>query len=241
MITINPPNGRGCGERKKGGIYFCCGVSSGNGLPIEKFILDPAIKWPLKFQRGIKAIKREYDNPNSIVDLIVFVGKQFYKSPWDFIEETRRFGASRRISSEVAASILKQLTPYKSRMVFVHSKAIPDFDYELSYKPLTCNKKKSPTFGYHINGDKCTFSLKSLSSVIHNKKGKADDWFKIELPSLSYRGVYLKIPTKYNNLAWEPGLFLALPLTHIEFCQKANTEVVKNAEKSGFEAITLSY
>ena len=89
MITLNPPNGRGCGSRKSGGTYLCTGQSM-FGMPIEDFIIDPAKPWNYEIGQGFVLLKSSLGHYN----VGIFVGKESYPSPWDFVEESRRFGVS---------------------------------------------------------------------------------------------------------------------------------------------------
>lgn len=251
--TIQPPSGRGCGDRDEEMPYACCGVSK-DGMPIEHFIVDPAIPWPGKFQRGIKILPRDPNDPNSIKDLVVFVGEKFYQSAWDFVEETRLFGASRKMSPTLP---FDQLTPGQSRMVFVHSKAIPDFEYEL-------NRGDKPLYGckhlqhwadnkdlyndeppeQHLNKSLCTHGLKDLAFLVHGdiEPSPIDpEFYLVNMPSFSYDAKYPIKPASYTPTEWQIGIFLALPLTHFEFCRKPHQVAQEKARQAGFETVTLEY
>jgi len=249
--TIQPPNGRGCGDRTEGMPYACCGTSA-DGMPIEHFVIDPAIPWPGQFQRGTKILPRNPNNPQSVNDLVIFVGEKYYQSAWDFVEETRRFGASRKMSPSLP---FEKLTPGKSRMVFVHSKAIPKFTFTLQREaPLHgCKLKDAPGWegleaGEHPCVEKrhtCVFALNDLSELLH-PEANPDSWheygFRIVMPSFSYVGIYPGGPhTPPSSNEWQIGIFLALPLTHIEFKNKAHKEAKERAEKAGFETAVLEW
>lgn len=253
LTTIRPENGRGCGDRDEGMPYACCGVSK-DGLPIEAFVVDPAIPWPGKFQRGIKILPRDPQDPNSVNDLVIFVGAKFYQSAWDFVEETRLFGASRKMSPTLP---FEKLTPGQSRMVFVHSKAIPDFEYEL-------NRRGKPLYGckylqrwvdnkdayndeppeQHIEGTLCTHALKDLAFLVHGDIEPSEndpEFYRVNMPSFNYTAKYPLDPPTYKPAEWQVGIFLALPLTHFEFCRKPHQAAQGKAEQAGFQTMTLEY
>lgn len=259
MQTTRPENGRGCGDRKEGAGYVCCGVGA-EGMPIEYFVVDPAIPWPGEFQRGVKILPRSPKEPDGLQDLAIFVGKKDYPSAWDFVEEARRFGASRKISENLP---LEKLTPGLdgSRMVFIHSRAIPGFDYVLDrkktplrgcvefqfyvdHKDLWVDTGKS---GIHVDEQKCTFALRDLAfllSAIETYRTEdffTPDFYRVVMPSFSYQAKYPTEPETYLPKNWKIGIFLALPLTHIEFCRKPNPKVVEKAAKAGFETVTLEW
>ena len=105
---------RGCGKRKPGGVYICTKLSP-HGAPLEEFIIDPPeayegekFRVPIIFEKNGKN------------HLLFWVGKEFYPFPSDFIEEVRRFGASKRVPVEFPIQKLS----VGSLMFFVHSLAI---------------------------------------------------------------------------------------------------------------------
>lgn len=249
--TIHAPGGRGCGERSEGMPYVCCGLSP-FGKPIESFVVDPAIPWPGKFQRGTKILPRNSKDPNSINDLVIFVGEQFYQSAWDFVEEVRRFGASRKVSPTLP---FEKLSPGKSRMVFVHSKAIPNFIFTLqSEAPLPdCKLKNAPGWaegdyaGMHPfveTETPCTFALRDLTSIIKYVIPTGTDYgFRVEMPSFCYEGQYLGYPHDHSEVTinWRIGVFLALPLTHIEYKKRPHKEADARAKKAGFDTVVMEH
>ncbi len=116
------PVRRGCGSRKEGGVYLECGLAVG-GRPIEDFIFDPPldeerlpIEW-LKPSRTPQLFEREGVN-----HVVIWVGEDFYPNVFDFIEETRVAGASRRVPKTFDFSKLTA----SSRMYFVHAHAAVD-------------------------------------------------------------------------------------------------------------------
>jgi hypothetical protein len=132
MITISPI-GRACGRRIRGGIYAETRLSE-DGLPIEYFIIDPPTPIDIS-QLGLAAVgvklieinaanarrsplsKPAYDSFHHIFDV---VGQEFYPFPADYVEETRRLGASRRLPANLDFS---RLGP-GSRLVLIHARAV---------------------------------------------------------------------------------------------------------------------
>lgn len=258
MYTKNAPNGRGCGSRSEEAPYACCGLSP-FGRPIEEFVIDPAIPWPGDFQRGVKILPRNPKDPDSINDMVIFVGKKFYPSPWGFVEEVRRFGASRKLPANLP---FEKLTPDESRMVFVHSKVIPDFDYEVNrdrpYYGCSCffdengdfnaNLWKEARPGWHEpTFDPCTHSLKDLTFLVHGDispdPSGGNVTYTVNMPSFDYEAKYPTVPKTYipTKGKWQVGIFMALPLTHIEYCRKADEKSKENAESAGFDTVVLDY
>ncbi len=254
LTTTPPPNGRGCGDRDEESPYVCCGLDK-DGTPIEEFIIDPAIPWPGKFQRGVKILPRNPQDPTGLQDLVIFVGKQHYPSAWSFIEETRRFGASRKVPPNLP---FEKLTPGQSRMIFVHSRAIPAFDYELNRpaEPLAgCSQyeqwKQSPdTYNgeppeKHREETPCTYGLRDLSIYLHADTEPLEDdpeYYAVIMPSFIYEVKYPLLPpyrTTTKWLDWQVGVFLALPLGHIEFVKKPHRQAQERAEKAGFTTVVM--
>jgi hypothetical protein len=111
------PVRRGCGSRKAGGVYLETGLVAG-GSPIEAFLYDPPLlnvekgwllphRTPILFEHG------------GIWHVVIWVGEEYYPSPWDYIEEVRVAGSSRRVP---ATFDFGKLGP-GSRQYFVHAGA----------------------------------------------------------------------------------------------------------------------
>lgn len=271
ITTAAVPNGRGCGDRDEGVPYACCGISP-FGTPIEFFVIDPVHLWPGEFQRGVKILPRNPKNPEGVKDLVVFVGKKFYQSPWSFVEEVRRFGASRRLSNIFP---FDKLTPDESRMIFIHSKAIPNFDYEANRdKPCYgCDKCNClledgtydkelwpPTVpGWHSpeidSGvvwhdpalDPCTYALRDLAFLVHGDiepdptNVTSNTTYQVNMPSFSYEAKYPIKPESYIPTKWKVGIFMALPLTHIEYARRPDEKSTANAKAAGFETVIMEH
>ncbi len=132
MITTSPV-GRACGRRIRGGVYAETRLSE-DGLPIEYFIIDPPI--PIDTSQlglaavGVKLIEINIENAkrsllskpvwDSVHHIFDVVGQEFYPYPADYVEETRRLGASRRLPANLDFS---RLGP-GSRLVLIHARAV---------------------------------------------------------------------------------------------------------------------
>lgn len=132
MLTtkaVVPPNGRGCGDRKEGGVYLECGMGPG-GSPVEDFLIDPPVVvdpgqgFPLPLQ-GMGLLQ----TPQGVWHLLDRVGLMHYPYPSDFVEEVRHFGLSRRVQKNLSTTVAGEavngfelLTP-ESRILLVHDRA----------------------------------------------------------------------------------------------------------------------
>jgi hypothetical protein len=253
---------RGCGTREENKTYLCCGQSP-YGIEIEHFIIDPAVPWYSEgHTRGYTLI--EIQNVNHVV---IFVGKNFYPSPWDFVEEARRFGLSRKVTSNFP---FNKLTPGKSRMYFVHARSIPTFEYSLLQQLEYCKYAATPKYGYHFNDAQnipCTFALQNLA-IFHNpSKYIQSGVYQIKKQTYSYNIVppytaFLKdkrylinqsVPLDYplyaqNKLYKAPvtytkkyGIFMWSPITHIEAKNRLPTKVKNKIHSAGYYTEILDY
>lgn len=148
LTTQPPPNGRGCGKsRDEGSLYAACGIGQ-EGMPIEHFLLDPVR--PRKWQRGYEILP----DSKGVYHLVIYIGisgkesdDTGYPSVWDYVEETRLYGASRKLPRTILDNPdFVKLKNGKSQMILVHSKAIPMFSYEL-------NQENRPLYGCHLFQD----------------------------------------------------------------------------------------
>lgn len=138
------PVPRGCGEREPGGVYLECGLSD-HGLPLEAFLVDP----PLPVPDGLDLINKpqlwqrttssgeptldEWEQP--IYDVLLWIGAEYYPYCPDFIEEVRRFGASRRLNPNLDLSMLSR----SSRMILAHPFAL-NTEWQSQRPPRSCDK-----------------------------------------------------------------------------------------------------
>ncbi len=119
MNTTAIPVVRGCGTRKRGGIYAECGLSPA-GRPLEEFLVDPPV--PIDGPAlGLSPIGVTLlDDPcTGATHLLDWVGEEAYPNPADFLEEVRRFGLSRRLPKTLPFARLDR----RSRVVQVHRRA----------------------------------------------------------------------------------------------------------------------
>jgi hypothetical protein len=119
------PVSRGCGDREPGGVYVESGLSS-KGRPLEEFLVDPPlpipegldlVNKPQTWQRMLPSGEPALDVDGlPIFDLLIWVGAEFYTYCVDYLEETRRFGASRRLNPNLDLSLLSK----SSRLILAH-------------------------------------------------------------------------------------------------------------------------
>ena len=182
---------RGCGKRKPGGVYICTKLSA-HGVPLEEFIIDSprlyegeTFRVPIIFEK---------DGMNH---LLFWVGKEFYPFPSDFIEEVRRFGASKRVPVDFPIHRLSA----GSLMFFVHALAIIH-NYDVLPPPPSCPKRLDSHLrneiyclghSYQIAPANCEGRRKIGDTVYHVTPATAD------------------VP-----LDFAPGIFLRLPVTDID-------------------------
>ncbi len=109
---------RACGRRIRGGVYAETRLSE-DGLPIEYFIVDPPTPVELS-QLGLAAVGVQLIEINGVRHIFDVVGQEFYPYPADYVEETRRLGASRRLPANLDFSRLEP----GSRLVLIHARAV---------------------------------------------------------------------------------------------------------------------
>lgn len=112
-ITLT--NDRGCGQRKKGGVYLTVSESP-DGLPLSHFLIDPPIRVNLQElnigPRGIHLVQK-----GSVWHVFDVVGRQHYPNVADFIEEANLLGISRRAELPDYHKLTAQ-----SRLVLIHER-----------------------------------------------------------------------------------------------------------------------
>ena len=227
---------RGCGKRKQGGLYLCCGLGPG-GRPIEEFVIDPPIPWENGHFQGAEIRQRA----DGIYDVLLWVGEEFYPFVPDFVEEARRLGISKKVSPDIDFSMM---TPYQSRIILVHPRTITDDGYSVLAIEDGCvphiprPDKKRPECDHPLTRDarkpNCTFALWDLSSMEDKKNHEleevADTTMEITTPSCKYK---VMIPFARETISYTPGMFLAVPFTHFEYVNKKGTIPTKVADKLG--------
>src|SRR6516164_9321172 len=151
MVDFDPdfpkadPVPRGCGDREPGGVYVESGLSS-KGRPLEEFLVDPPLPVPAGldlvnkpqiWQRMLPSGEPALDGDElPIYDLLIWVGAEFYPFCVDYLEETRRFGASRRLNPNLDLSLLSK----SSRMILAHPLVI-NTAWQEQRPPESCKKE----------------------------------------------------------------------------------------------------
>lgn len=135
---------RGCGEREPGGVYAESGLSN-HGLPLEAFLMDPPlpipagldlINKPQLWQRVLPSGDPVLDlEERPIYDLLIWVGQEHYEYAPDYLEEVRRYGASRKLNPNLDLSLLSSA----SRMILAHPCVINTL-WQEQRPPQVCGK-----------------------------------------------------------------------------------------------------
>lgn len=227
---------RNCGSKRiENGLYICV-ESSPFGMPVEYFLLDPVR--PVDIEPFRTPIILERKDGSGINDIMVYIGKQFYPFIPDYIEEAKVLGISRRIPRDFP---IERLTPYKSRMFFVHERAIPAFKYQVQQE---CPRKLKHS---KKEGDSCVFDLWPLSSLEDfDEKHKihlVDSWTaEVKTVATSYT-VHLPTSPQVNleqkkEYLYQTGIFAAFFVGHLEYVNKKKklpTELRKRIKKTDFD------
>lgn len=139
------PVPRGCGEREPGGVYAESGLSP-RGRPLEEFLFDPPLPipdgldlvnkpqlWQRRLPSGEPALDEE-EQP--IFDLLIWVGAEHYPYCCDYLEEVKRYGASRKLNPNLDLALLSR----SSRMILVHPHVLNTL-WQEQRPPESCKKK----------------------------------------------------------------------------------------------------
>jgi len=223
---------RACGVRKTNGLYLCINTSQ-YGKPIEHFLLDPIKICDLKPFRTPIIIEGKKVN-----HIMIYVGKEFYPFVSDYIEESRVQGISRRIPKSFP---FERLTPFESRMFFVHERAIPLFGHDTGRE---CPRKINHS---HKPGDTCVFDLWHLSALerIKDKHEVSiidEDHAGIQTPSVKYSVNLPRMPPinldKKTIYKYQTGIFAAFFVSHLEYINKTKkilTSLKKRIKETEFD------
>lgn len=215
------PVRRGCGSRREGGVYIECGVTEDGGSPIEAFLFDPPLtdvpdEW-LKPHRTPTVFEGD-----GVSHVVIWVGAEFYPNVFDFIEETRVAGASRRVPSMFDFSKLTA----QSRMYFVHASAVVEGPFLTA--PTHCPKRlhalDAADETVRIESSRCLGFAKYLPT------SDVNGYVTSSVPAGNYRtrtlpcGHSYEMPETPNPvdvpLETRPAIFLQLPLTGIACVNK---------------------
>src|SRR5258708_15915173 len=139
------PVPRGCGDREPGGVYAECGLSP-RGRPLEEFLIDPPlpipagldlINKPQTWQRMLPSGEPALDVEGlPIYDLLIWVGAEHYPYCPDYLEETRRHGAARRLNPNPRLPLLSPT----SRMILAHPLVL-NTAWQTQRPPESCKKE----------------------------------------------------------------------------------------------------
>jgi len=228
---------RGCGFREQNGLYATV-ESSINGFPIENFIFDP-----VRTYEGEEVIEQFSRSPtlfkdgSGIYHMVMWIGKQFYPYPSDFIEEAKVMGISKRLPKGFDFS---QLTPNKSWLLLVHPRSVPLFNYRTD---LNCPKEKLRTYlksvrGFsndqvrnifkipdrvHGDGSLCLGDTWAIGGVHHVDKVHEVEGGLVSTPSATYRvnpifEADFTTPFQYHyKQEYQSGIILWFPKWNFEY------------------------
>jgi hypothetical protein len=215
------PVERGCGEREQGGVYAETGLSR-YGTPLEYFLIDPPQLLPV----GLDIVNKPqlWEEPTTeITHLLIWIGGEHYEWCSDYIEETRRFGASRRINPNLELARLTR----ESRMILAHPRAINTLWQEQS-PPQECQKHiplhdivslADLTADPAQNAGPCLFKLwevipqEAATEVLDLEEESPICLRKVGSTVYQYR------PTGESAEGLQPGLFAALPISGFALIQ----------------------
>jgi hypothetical protein len=203
---------RGCGKRKPGGCYLVTPLSP-YGSPLEEFLVDPV--HPLENIEPFRSpILVPDPSEEGLFHALVWIGEQFYPSPVDYIEETRRTGASRRVPQGFP---FEKLTPGRSRMLMVHPKT---HSLEI-FMPENCPKQlknhghgsEFPCLGAHHH------YVQALGSAFEEAaEGEGNGRCRIGAHVYS---VPEQVGAPQDLSA---GIFLQLPISEIHYIARSNDD-----------------
>lgn len=246
------PVPRGCGEREPGGIYIESGLSP-YGRPLEDFLLDPPLPPPEgKGQEGLahkpqlwpRTARTDPDDPATervvtvpgseqpIMDILIWIGAMHYPFVADYIEEVRRYGASRKLNPNLDLARLTRL----SRMILIHPFALNTL-WQAQRPPLRCAKALSghteaegerDVEGVPVSGPclfKCWELIPPEVAVLTVTREGEPPLCQREIGSTlySYR------PTGETARGLAPGIFAALPITGFALIQWSDGTVNEQA------------
>lgn len=220
------PVTRGCGTRKKGGIYLECGLSE-FGKPAEEFLVDPIQRIdPIQF--GLTAInQRMIQDPEGTYHILDWIGQDSYPNPTDWFEEVRRFGMSNR--TELSQDKYSLLTPFKSNVLAVHKRAWVNYSgtsarhfegidprENMSAEPYLytwdyCPLGKPLHDQHHPDHWSCCAGVmwSDLLRFEKDQHGEGRETRRV-MPSFSYWGALAT--TLFEH---QPGIFARFPITRI--------------------------
>jgi hypothetical protein len=220
---------RGCGTRKKGGIYIEVGLSK-RGRPLEDFILCPPLVLPVS-ELGITALGvKLIADQQGIYHIFDVVGSEHYANPADYLEEGRRFGFSRRISKREDFALL---TPGKSRLINLHAHGYlanaDDLWPSIPAEDRWCPRQHAhhcPPYTPPMCASLYWESVAGGEAIAGTLRGVTRT-----MPSFSYRAKCL--PEQFRP-AWQLAGFVSLPITNIAIVE----DPTGNTHLSAIDAVS---
>lgn len=240
---------RGCGRRQKGAAYLEVAMSP-DGQPIEEFLLDPPIpidKDALGLSNiGVKLIQR---GTTGIWDVWDIIGQQHYLNVSDFVEEARRFGISRRLSTKLDFSLLTE----QSRLMLLHSRAWIDNHYDYTVAPAglgQCPKRLPSHDPWNDNatsvmcvglwnediegGKQCERGIHPIGSIVaveqlKEREGQEHRYVERTMPAFKYSGY--RRPDGVTPV-YKLALFAAFPIGRLVVIRDDDGDYHKAHEKA---------
>jgi hypothetical protein len=220
-------------------------------MPLEHFLIDPPIPLPSELDIVNKPQIRQRMNDGEPVldlrgapvnDIFIWVGSEHYPYCPDFIEEVRRYGASRRLSANLDLGLLSQ----ESKMILAHARVV-NVAWADQQLPESCAKHVAGHDDAAVPAGPCLFKLWDL---IPQDAAVADipavEMMEERPTCLREIGstVYSYRPTSEESRLL-PGLFAALPITGFALIQfqdgtvneKAKTKIVEGSGLHGERAV----
>lgn len=218
------PIERGCGTRVKGGVYIETMLGP-NGCPLECFMKDPPIAIDAD-AIGLSHIGSRIVERNGVTYVFDWVGESFYPNVTDFIEEVRRYGASRRMSANLDWS---KLSP-ESKLVLVHSRAVYDMTdqmreviqlYHSQICPLATKMFHDGLQNVNIFTHGATQQCARHWWYDHDQQEQltAGETYTRTMPSFEYKAV-----TRVQTPTYAPGIFLVLPIHRVAVVRDEGTD-----------------
>lgn len=225
---------RGCGDKRvEGGLYLTVPTSP-DGKPLEHFMVDPAIPWNGGQLRGPQL----FSLPNEEVGHVVLgVGASFYPYACDYLEEVRVMGVSKRVSRNID---LSSLVPSESKLLLIHPRAIPEFNYTIRAYGQKIVKGQENSTGcakdiatthlclsdtYPLSADPVFSSDKHQVKVVPLLSIRT-----IKTPSASY-SVVMEEMELTPPLDYQAGIILRFPFFTFQFVSHSGAIPRKVAEK----------
>jgi hypothetical protein len=182
-----------------------------------------------------------------IYDLLIHVGAEHYPYAPDYIEETRRLGASRKLNPNLDLSLLTR----SSRMLLAHPKALP-LNWQALQPPQVCLKHiprhalssydrlLSDPQGDQQRVGPCIFKLWELlpqesASAIFEQEGARPLCLRQNGSTL-----YEYAPTGEVVTGWQTDFILSLPITGFALIQYADGSVNEKARHKAVQGMEMN-